>query len=97
MEGVTQERKAGEIVVKDRTSGLVVKENIPPYIQLALKSMFSSGARCLARFVWRRLIIDGCCRLWPCDDHAKELSAHHDCTLGALSVALLSFSNWRLL
>mmetsp|Transcript_27214 Transcript_27214/g.53501 ORF Transcript_27214/g.53501 Transcript_27214/m.53501 type:complete len:322 (+) Transcript_27214:904-1869(+) len=43
MEGVTQKLAAGELPIKDRETGLIVKENVPKYIKVALKVMFGSG------------------------------------------------------
>jgi len=45
MEGVTHQRPKGEIEVFERTSGLIIKENIPKYIEVALKAMFAKGVK----------------------------------------------------
>jgi len=44
MEGVTHRHASDhQLTVKDRITGLEVKENIPGYISVALKTMFSTG------------------------------------------------------
>jgi len=45
MEGVTHQRPRGEIEVMERGSGLIIKENIPKYIEVALKAMFAKGVK----------------------------------------------------
>ncbi len=44
MEGITQPRSDDFIWVRERSHGRQVKENIPKYISVALKSMFGTGA-----------------------------------------------------
>jgi len=45
MEGVTHQRPKGEIEVMERASGLIIRENIPKYIEVALKAMFTKGVK----------------------------------------------------
>jgi len=45
MAGITHQRSKGEIEVLERGSGLILKENIPKYIEMALKSMFAKGVK----------------------------------------------------